>query len=162
MNAHVRCLQPLALVMLFGCNSSSDANPFKGPVGSGVEECTAYMAWPSPIPTACTDCLHEQCAPAWQSMEQVCGGDPSKLCVGDGGAALSVADFCKCMTSDTKPCGKAAGNVYACFVNQCAKQCGGDAGAGGTGGTAGKGGSAGTAGKGGSAGKAGSAGAGGV
>jgi len=151
MNAHVRWLAALALAALFGCNSDSDSTAFKGPVKYGFEECSTYMAWPSSAPTsaACTDCLHDQCAPAWQTLSQVCGVDPSKLCKGDGGTALPVSNFCTCMTDPKQPCGRAAGNVYACFVNECAKPCAGDAGAGGSSGAGGKGGSAGKGGTGG-------------
>jgi hypothetical protein len=160
MNFHVRWLAPLVLVALLGCNSDSGGTPFKGPVGNGSEECAKYVAWTSPLSSSCTACLHEQCAPAWQSMSQVCQGEPSARCVGDGGS-MPASNFCTCMVGLPQGCGTALANVYACFVNECGSSCGAG-GAGGSAGSSGKGGSAGKAGSSGAAGKAGSGGSGGI
>jgi hypothetical protein len=128
MKARLRWFALLASVMAIACDSG-EADGFKGPVASGAEECLKYMAWTVPLKPACTDCLHQQCAPAWQTMSQVCAGDPSSRCQGDGGTALPTLNFCACMVSLKQGCGEAAGGVYACFVNECSAACGADAGA---------------------------------
>jgi hypothetical protein len=163
MNTRLWRLLPAVLALLPGCEDA-EANPFQGPVNQGVEECEKYQAFTSPAKHECTDCLHRECAPAWQSMSLVCAGDPSTRCeavTGKGGSGGSggskdggveagtdggvdagpatKASFCTCVTSLPNGCGYAVGNVYACFANECAKDCS----ASGAGGSAGKGGSAG-------------------
>ena len=149
MTARNRWFALLALAMVAACDSD-EANGFKGPSGSGSEECLATMGWDSATSAACTACLHAECAAAWQSMSQVCAGDPSARCVADAGASWTALNFCECMVHLPSGCGAAVGNVYACFVSECSSACGG-----GTGGAAG---AAGAAGKAGSAGKAGAGG----
>ena len=143
MNSRSLRFLPVVFALLPGC-SDSDANPFTGPANLGVEECVRYMSFPSPAKAECTDCLHRECAPAWQAMSLVCAGDPSSRCKANSGAAQPAQNFCNCMTTLGQGCGPAVGNVYACFANECAAACGAsDAGAAGS---AGKGGSAGTGG----------------
>lgn len=128
----LRWLLPASLmVALFACDSGDDENTFDGPLGDGQLECEDWLALSSKASaTACDDCLHRECATAWQAMSGVCAGYPAERCsTSDAGSAQNTQAFCGCMVSQPGGCGTALANVYACFVNECAVTCrGADAG----------------------------------
>lgn len=126
----VRWMLPASLVLaLSACDSGEGENTFDGPLSDGQLECEEWVALSSKAgETACDDCLHRECATAWQAMSVVCAGYPAQRCTGDGGT-LGTQAFCTCMVGQVDGCGNALANVYACFVNECAATCNGDAGA---------------------------------
>lgn len=123
----VRWLLPASLVLaLSACDSGDGENTFDGPLGDGQLECEEWVGLSAKAPeSACDECLHRECATAWQAMSSVCAGYPAQRCTADGGAPLGTQAFCACMVGQENGCGTALANVYACFVNECAATCAG-------------------------------------
>ena len=109
------------------CNSGPESDPFKAPSDTGRAECLKFTSWPSST-AACSECLHEHCASAYQVAAMVCPQNTDDKCRADAGVKLDSGvndEFCYCMVGQANGCGAAYGNVYACFVDRCAKECGG-------------------------------------